>query len=598
MADTPAIPEDNNLDSIETAELETTVSELREEFTRLYDEQAPLAELNEIASRVEAIDAELDSRSLAAEAEAAERSALADKIAATAPVPAEEAEVVAEAEAITEEAAEVVEPVTASAAPSARSIARRTVTPVAPSTNEREVVITAAADVPGYSNGQSLDKKGIAIAMHARSRNLSDSKGQAAKFSVASIQSNNEFTIGDHDVADDVIRASVDSQLKGKDAAALVASGGWCAPSETLYEMFGVASDDGLLDLPAVGVSRGGLNVPSFVGIDQATAGLWTWTEATDLSGPQAITDLDVAATVASATVAAHGYVTGQTVTITGTGVALLDGSYVINVVDANTFSFTTTAADTTNATGIVQAIKQCLHIPCPSFMDYRLEAEGLCITNGNLMDRAFPEMGSYFVDLAVKAHYHRLSAAKIAKIVATATAVTVTTVPSDIAGDLLNAIDLQVADYRNQFLMGNGTVLDAVFPEWVIEAIRSTLAMRAGIDKLAVSNDEIIFYFTVRNIRPQFVANYGDLFSVTAATAWPATTKFLLYPTGGYVFGDGGTLDLGVVRDSVLNATNDFTAAWTEQFYTVIQRGPAAREVTVTTSVNGQTGGPEFVGA
>ena len=47
------------------------------------------------------------------------------------------------------------------------------------------------------------------------------------------------------------------------------------------------------------------------------------------------------------------------------------------------------------------------------------------------------------------------------------------------------------------------------------------------------------------------------------------------------------------MVRDSTLNATNDFTAAWAEQFYSVMQLGPAAREITITALVNGITGGP-----
>jgi hypothetical protein len=63
---------------------------------------------------------------------------------------------------------------------------------------------------------------------------------------------------------------------------------------------------------------------------------------------------------------------------------------------------------------------------------------------------------------------------------------------------------------------------------------------------------------------------------------------SFLLYAAGSYVRGDGGTIDLGVVRDSILNATNDFTAAWTEQLYLVAQVGPDAREVTVAINVDG----------
>jgi hypothetical protein len=538
MADTPATPE-NNLDSVETADLETEVSELRADFGRLYDEGAPLPELNEIAAKIEAIDTELESRHAAAEAEAAERTALADKIAAAAPVEVEaeveaEAEVVAEAEAIVEEAAEEVEVVTASApAPSARNIARRTVTPVAPDTESNEMVITASADVPGFSNGQRIDRFGIATAMHARARGMGDSKGRETRFGVASIESGiaPEFQIKDgSDNADAIVAAAVASQLSGQDAQSLVASGGWCAPSENMYDLFNVESRDGLLDLPTVGVARGGTNVPAYIGVGDIDGALWSWDETKDNNTP---TDS-----------------------------------------------------------------KPCLQLPCPSFTDVRLEAEGLCVTAGNLTDRAFPELTARTVDLTVTAHLHRLSSAKIAKIVASATAVAVTTVPSDAAGDILNAIDLQVADYRSQYLLGEGTVLDAILPHWFRGAIRSTLAMRAGIEAMAVTDAMVTEYFTVRQIRPQFVYGYEALFNTTPAVAWPTTSKVLLYPTGSYVAGDGGNLDLGVVRDSTLNATNDFTAAWSESFYSVIQRGPAAREITVSTNVDGQTGGPEFAGA
>lgn len=236
---------------------------------------------------------------------------------------------------------------------------------------------------------------------------------------------------------------------------------------------------------------------------------------------------------------------------------------------------------------------KPCLQIPCPTWTECRLTAEGLCVTAGNLMSRAAPEATARFVDLVMTAHAHRMSNAQLAAIIATAESVTVASAPSDAAGDILNAIDLQVADYRSEHLMGSSQILDAIFPQWFVEAIRSTLAMRAGVESYAIGNAEVIGFFTTRNVRPQFIAGYEPLFGSAPATGWPTASKFLLFPAGGYVVADGGTLDLGVVRDSTLNATNDYTAAWSESFYCVMQRGPAGREVTVTTTVDGVTGGP-----
>jgi hypothetical protein len=220
-------------------------------------------------------------------------------------------------------------------------------------------------------------------------------------------------------------------------------------------------------------------------------------------------------------------------------------------------------------------------------------------LSHGNLMDNSYPEMTTRFVDLTMTAHMHRMSNAKLAKVVASAVAVAMgASSDSDALGDILGAVDVQVADFRSEHLMGDGTVIDGVFPQWFLEAMRTALAKRAGVDSYNVSTAEIIGYLTSRNVRPQFVAGYNPMFSGTPATNFPATSSFLLMATGAYVAGDGGGIDLGVVRDSTLNPTNDYTAAWSEQFFSVIQRGPAAREVTIATVANGQTGGPQFAGA
>jgi hypothetical protein len=177
--------------------------------------------------------------------------------------------------------------------------------------------------------------------------------------------------------------------LKSATAPAALTAAGWCAPSNNFYELFGVDAGDGLIDLPTVQVTRGGLNVPGFIGLEDAEDALWTWTED-----------------------------------------------------------------DQDDADGGGDATKPCLKIPCPEFEDYRLEAEGLCVTAGNLTDRAFPELTQRFVSLTVNAHLHRLSAAIINKVRATAVGVTMGGINATAAGSVLNAIDLQVADYRSQHRM------------------------------------------------------------------------------------------------------------------------------------------------
>lgn len=514
-----------DLTTVETRdELVELEQALVAEFDALHDAgDADLAALTEIAEQIEAVRAEVERRDVeTAKAEAAIAELAARVHTAAEPEPETDPETDPDPEAATEPEPEPEpELVTASAPrprprPRASAVAARSPRPtVAPATPT--VSLTAAADVPGYTAGAPIDLAGIAAAMHDRARALGVRSQRAP---VARIG----LPIPATDWTDGSVASTLDVLDRVAAPAALVAAGGWCAPSETLYELFSIESADNMLDLPTIGVTRGGINVSQFLGFGAADDGLWTWTEDDDIEA--------------------------------------LDGT----------------------------PTKPCVRVPCPTFEEYRLEAEGLCVTHGNLTDRAYPELTTRFVSLAINGHLHRVSTVRVNKIVADALAVTVTG-PSDAAGDLLAALDLQVADYKSQYAIANSAVLEVVFPAWVREAIRATLAMRAGVDLTNVTDAMIDAHFSTRKIRPQYVFGYQRLYAGTPASAWPSTVKFLLYPAGSYFAGTGGTIDLGVVRDSTLNATNDFTAAWTEQFHLVARRGPRAREVTVPLSVSGVTG-------
>lgn len=543
------VPED--LTALTVEELNELKAALDAEFDRNYDDGADVATLTDIADQIDVVRARVEHKTAEVAAEAEQRAALHDRVHAESDPDDEDADADTDAEAApdageasqdetpTDEASAEIEItennqehsvedrelVTASAKPSARNISARSPRPEAPAAEEKHsLVITAAADVPGYSTGATLDKKHLAYAMHSKSRGLSD---RSQRVPVGTIKTPVPEHLIIHDNSD--VDSILASATRTTTAEALIAAGGWCTPSMTMYEMFGLESRDGLFDLPTVGISRGGLKVPSYINMSEAAGALWTWTETDDED-----------------------------------------------------------AADPEYG----GAGKPCLRIPCPTFTDYRLEAEGLCLTHGNLMDRSFPEMTERFIDVTITSHLHRLSAAALAKVVAANTNVgAITATGSDGAGDLLSALDLQVADYRSQHFLPLAAVLEVVLPTWVREAIRSTLAMRQGVALTNVTNAEIDGHFATRNVRPQYVQTWDPLYSAAASTAWPTSVDVVMYASGAFVYGDGGAIDLGVVRDSTLNALNDFTAAWTEQFYTVIQRGPAGRNFSVQFNIDGVTG-------
>jgi len=64
----------------------------------------------------------------------------------------------------------------------------------------------------------------------------------------------------------------------------------------------------------------------------------------------------------------------------------------------------------------------------------------------------------------------------------------------------------------------------------------------------------------------------------------------------GTAVLGQGLRLDLGIIRDSVLNATNDHTAEWMEECWLIFNPGHEIRRLTVNICPDGTTGAADLV--
>lgn len=155
--------------------------------------------------------------------------------------------------------------------------------------------LTASADVPGYSTGGVIsDLDDVGEAMIARMRGLPTTrlggdKGIQTRHATAKIDLGVSRSDGlvQNDFRDDnelLTRARKEARLPGE---SLTAAGGWCAPSETLYDLCSIASTEGMLSLPTFQVNRGGIRFtrgPSFDEIYAEAAG-WNFTEAQIIAG-------------------------------------------------------------------------------------------------------------------------------------------------------------------------------------------------------------------------------------------------------------------------------------------------------------------------
>ncbi|MBE4788403.1 major capsid protein [Streptomyces caniscabiei] len=417
----------------------------------------------------------------------------------------------------------------------------------APKVPEQRLAITASVDIPGVAHGGQLASfEALTDVVQRKAKSMPVTRGNPNNQLVASVRNEFEHTL-DERSSPAQVKELFDYLTSPEKQQALVAGGGWCAPSEIRYDFFNIACSSGLIDLPTVGVTRGGIQFP----VSPSLAD-------TSISG-------------------AFG---GFAVTFDG---------------DSNPWLWTEDD-DIAAATG--SPTKPCIRVPCPTFDEERLELYGVCLTAGNLADSAYPEATQHMIRLLMAAHDHAMNARLIALMVAASSTVTSITggASTDAAAPrIYNAVGLAAADYRERFGMCLDDVLEVVLPAWVREVIRGDLAWKAGVELQAVPNSEIDSYFTARNVRVQWVDDWqvrgsSQFGHSTAMTAWPTTVDFLIYAAGTFIHGNGMSLDLGVVRDSVLNETNDHTALWSEEAHLIARVGHESRQYRVGFNVNGST--------
>jgi len=129
---------------------------------------------------------------------------------------------------------------------------------------ERKVaVLTAAADVPGFATGRELDDFSlVASAVVNRMRSFPTGTPASAMFNrygTAVVTKQGYDGLSQDDFRDDqalLDEAVRQSRLPG---GSLIAAGGWCAPSETLYDWCSDEDANDLVSLPEVQVTRGGV---------------------------------------------------------------------------------------------------------------------------------------------------------------------------------------------------------------------------------------------------------------------------------------------------------------------------------------------------
>ena len=433
------------------------------------------------------------------------------------------------------------EPVTASNTPATPEDRRPSAKEAAP-----VYTITAGADVPNLPMGSKLPNlRAVAQALVERKKawgniggNGDGEKSTVAKFTTSYPE---DRILSETDLRGNrsKVEAVVASAMARDETGALIAAGGLAAPVNMRYELFGFSEStdrpvrDSLLVFNA---DRGGIRyiTPPVIADVEGSVSLWT------------IEDDEAAATE-----------------------------------------------------GAPNPVKPCLRVTAGSEVNVYIEAIPLCLTFGNLVSRTYPELVERHTELAMVWHARYAETRLLTRIGALSTQVTA---PKQLglARDIFVQVDQAAAAYRSRHRLDAKSPLRVIFPEWFKNALRADLTKQLPGDGQDVTfnlaDGDINRWFASRNINVTWHIDgeTGQIFGEQTAGAlleFPDDVIWYLFAEGTFLFLDGGELDLGLVRDSTLNGTNDYKI-FLETFEGVAKVGIEALRITTPVAIVGSTSG------
>lgn len=446
-----------------------------------------------------------------------------------------------------------LDPVTAAAAPERRL---RRMPPagrhqaLTQADHEAGMVLRASAGLESVGEGKSLDEEALNRALVEKIvRTVATPHGSSERVVVArgEIASVPEFRqlVGDgNDTDRRKIEALVASAKKhgvgydGEDwgaAEALTASGGICAPVTPYYQLAYVSTMQRPVRDSLVGfiAERGGIRYvpPPYLG--QITTGVGIVTAAQDKAGGS-----------------------------TGT--------------------------------------KSCQTLICPDSVEVDVDSIFHCFQGGNLGQRAFPEQASQFSSLILTQHARVAETNLLNKIKAGSTAVTGQNTVLGAISSLLNDILTAAAAYRSNNRMMDDAPLQVILPAWTGDLLLIDL-IQSQFGRFAYNQAGLEALFDTFNIRVTYTLDgptdgLGQVLprqTAGAMTPLPTHVEWALFHPGAWLFVDSGVLELGIVRDSVLNASNSYQV-FGESWESAAGIGVQSLWVTSTVCPNGGVALPQ----
>ena len=244
-----------------------------------------------------------------------------------------------------------------------------------------------------------------------------------------------------------------------------------------------------------------------------------------------------------------------------------------------------TNAVDTNPGTDV----KASLTVSAAAEQTVATDAVTLQLQFGNLMTRAYPELIARHNELGLIQHAREAEQNLLSKISSASTAVTTTSLIG-FGRDFLVQLGRAAAAYRSRHRLEADAPLRAIIPAWVKDAMAADLALAMPGDGTLNAYAEIDGYVASRGVALSASLDqnvFGSQSASAALNEFADSFTWYLFAEGSFLFLDGGTLDLGIIRDSTLVGTNDYKM-FVETFEGIAFIGVEALVITSTISING----------
>lgn len=169
------------------------------------------------------------------------------------------------------------------------------------------------------------------------------------------------------------------------------------------------------------------------------------------------------------------------------------------------------------------------------------------------------------------------------------------------VTSNVMSAVELAITDIKYRLRLMKSATLEVLLPFWVLGDMRADWLRRTGMDnsQIALADSAITSAFATRGARVQFLYDWQDAFSNGAATGMGADTpvtnyntlmQFVVYPAGTWVRAVNDVITLNSVYDSTKLATNQVTHLFTETGWAMIKMCPVSRVYTLQVCPSGKT--------